>query len=316
MSLRHPRLRPARIPRRGLGLLGLDGALMLVSRASGAGWVVVVFCAVTAVLVVATVWPAVTLLRTRVDLLVSPRDATAGSPAIFSVLVRRPGPGVRLRLIVGGREGAWVAAFGTCQGDVIAVPPKRGVLTRLTVDVEAAGPVGLVPWKRRITLSLAPPMDVGPAPTAVALDEFVGVGAGVADGIDRGVVGHDTVRGVRAYLTGDPIRLVHWPASARWGELMVKEMDDPTAADLVIVVDLRGRPDRVEEAASVAAGLAGAGLQIGLAVSLLTAEAGGPHTGPVSTPVEAGRRLARAVAGAPPPEPRQGASKVIRVTAQ
>lgn len=316
MSFRRPQLRPAGIPRRGLGLLGLDGALMLVSRASGAGWVVVVFCTVTAVLVVAAAWPVVTLVRTRLDLLTSPRDATAGSPAIFSVLVRRPGSGVRLRLVVGGRAGAWVAAFGGCEGDVIAAPPNRGVLTRVTADVEAAGPVGLVPWRRRIELALASPLDVGPAPTAVPLDEFVGVGAGVADGIDRGVVGHDTVRGVRAYVTGDPIRLVHWPASARWGELMVKEMDDPTAADLVIVVDLRGRPDRVEAAASVAAGLAGAGLQIGLVVSLLTAEAGGPRAGPVSTPVEAGRRLARAVDDGAPPEPRQGASKVIRVTAQ
>jgi uncharacterized protein (DUF58 family) len=290
--------------------------LLLVSRASGAGWVVVVFCAVTAVLLIALVWPVVTVLRTRVEVLVSPRDATARSPALFSVLVRRPGSGVRLRLVVGGKEGDWVSAFGPCEGDVIAAPPNRGVLTRVRADVEAAGPVGLVPWRRRVGLALAAPLEVGPAPAVVQLDDFFGVGTGVADGADRGALGHDTVRGVRTYATGDPIRLVHWPATARWGELMVKEMDDPTAADLIIVVDLRGRPECAEAAASVAAGLACAGLQIGLAVSLLTAEVGGPRSGPVSTPVEAGRRLARAVTDARPSEPPPHAPKVVRVTAQ
>jgi uncharacterized protein (DUF58 family) len=310
------RLWPARVPRRGLALLALDGGLTLVSRASGAGWVVVLLCAVAAVLFVATVWPVVTLVRTRVELLASPRDATARSPTTFSVLVHRAGSGVRLRLVVGGKAGGWVAAFGTCQGDVIAIPPNRGVLTWVTAELEAADPVGLVSWRRRIGLALAVPSEVGPAPAAVSLDEFVGVGTDSADGADRSAVGHDTVRGVRAYATGDPIRIVHWPATARWGEVMVKEMEDPTAPELVIVVDLRGQPDRTEAAASVAAGLAGAALQVGLAVSLLTAEADGPRAGPVSSPVHAGRRLARAVADARPPEPPHGVRQVVRVTAK
>ncbi len=309
-------IRPARLPRRGLSLLALDVALVLVSRASGAGWVVVVLCTLAALLVVASVWPAVTLVRTRAELLASPRDATAGSPATFSVLVRRAGPGVWLRLVIGGHRGGWVAAVGTCQGDVGATPPMRGIVTRLTAELEAAGPIGLVPWSRRVGLALAVPLEVGPVPAAVQLDEFAGLGTGAADGSDRGAMGHDTMRGVRAYATGDPIRIVHWPATARWGEVMVKEMEDPTAPELVIVVDLRGRPDRTEAAASLAAGLARAGLEVGLAVSLLTAEAGGPRAGAVSSPVQAGRRLARAVADAAPAEPAQGAPKVVRVTAR
>jgi uncharacterized protein (DUF58 family) len=310
------RLWPARLPRRGLAVLALDGALTLVGRASGAGWVVVVLCGVAAVLVVGTVWPVVTLVRTRVELLASPRDATAGAPATFSLLVRRAGSGVRLRLVVGGCAGDWAAAFGTCQGDVIAAPPKRGVLTRVTAELEAADPVGLVSWRRRIGLALAVPLEVGPVPAAVLFDESVGAGTGAADGADRGAVGHDTVRGVRAYATGDPIRIVNWPATARWGEVMVKEMEDPTAPELLIVVDLRGQPERTEAAAGIAAGLARAALQVGVAVSLLTAEADGPRGGRVSSPVHAGRRLARAVADTPPPEPPQGARKVIRVTAR
>jgi uncharacterized protein (DUF58 family) len=191
----------------------------------------------------------------------------------------------------------------------------RAVLDLVTAELDGAGPLGLVTWRRRVGLPLAAPLEVGPTPAAVKLGDFVGLGTGVSSAAARGAIGHDTVRGVRAYATGDPIRIVHWPATARWGEVMVKEMEDPTPVELVIVVDLRGQPDRTEAAASIAAGLARAGLNAGLAVSLLTAEAGGPRAGPVSSGVHAGRRLARAVADAQPAEPPQGAPRVVRVTA-
>jgi uncharacterized protein (DUF58 family) len=296
-------------------LLAVLGGLTLVSRASGAGWVVVLVCCVASVLVVGTAWPIATLARAEVELLASPRDTTAGSPTTFFVLVRRAGSGVRLRLVIGGEAGEWVAALKTCQGEAVAVPSTRGVVTSVTAELQAAGPVGLVSWRRRIALALVAPLEVGPAPAVVQLDELVGGGTGAVDGADRSAVGHDTVRGVRAYATGDPIRIVHWPATARWGEVMVKEMEDPTAPELVIIVDLRGRPDRTEAAASRAAGLARAGLEVGLAVSLHTAEAAGPRSGDVSSPVQAGRRLARAVADARPAEPPPGARRVVRVTA-
>jgi uncharacterized protein (DUF58 family) len=308
---------PARLPRRGLALLALLGALMLVSRASGAGWVVVLLCCVASVLVMATIWPVLTLVRIRVELIAGPRDATARSPATFSVLVRGAGSGVRLRIGVdaGGDAGAWVAAFATCQGDAVAVPSTRGIVTQVTAELEAADPIGLVSWRRRFELALVVPLEVGPAPTLVQLHEFIGAGSGAANGADRCAVGHDTVRGVRAYVAGDPIRIVHWPATARWGEVMVKEMEDPAAPELVIVVDLRGRPERTESAASLAAGLARAAMELGLAVSLHTAEADGPRSGLVTGPVQAGRRLARAVADACPSEPPDEAGRVFRVTA-
>ncbi|HLY82484.1 MAG TPA: DUF58 domain-containing protein [Acidimicrobiales bacterium] len=313
---RRLRLWPARAPRRALALLALAGAFSLIARVSGAGWVVVLLCAVAGILVLATVWPVVTLVRTRVELAGSPRDSTAGSTATFSVVVRRAGSGVRLRLVVGRRGGAWVAAVGACQGEVIASPPQRRVVGRVTAELEAAGPLGLMSWRRRVVLSLAVPLEVGPAPAQVNLDDFVGLGTGAADAQARGTSGHDTIRGVRDYATGDPIRIVHWPATARWGEVMVKELEDPTAPKVVIVVDLRGRPDRSEAAASIAAGLAGAALQAGWSVALLTAEVGGPRAGDVDSPVHVGRRLAHAVTDAPPPEPPPGSPTVVRVDAR
>lgn len=47
--------------------------------------------------------------------------------------------------------------------------------------------------------------------------------------------------GVRDYLPGDPFNRIHWPTTARTGQLMVKEFElDPTA-DTWLVLDMDGR---------------------------------------------------------------------------
>ena len=316
MSGRTLPLRPAGVPRRGLALLGLVAALFFVARASGAGWVVVLLCLEGAVVAVAAVWPVATLLRVRVEVTASPRDATVGLAAVFSVRVRRAGSGVRVRLRLGGHPGGWVAAVGTGHGHVRVTPPRRGVVTAVTAEVEGAGPLGLVPWLRRVPIALGAAMEVAPAPSEVTLDDLPGPGNGDGDASAPRGAGHDIVRGVRPYIPGDPIRVVHWPATARWGDVMVKELDVPLASAIVIVVDLRGDPDRSEAAASMAAGVAGAALRAGYRVSLLTAEKDGPRAGSVASPLQAGRRLARAVSDAAPPEPPSDGGTVVRVTAR
>jgi uncharacterized protein (DUF58 family) len=308
-----PRLRPAGVPRRGLILVGLVAAFYFIARASGAGWVVVLLCGEAPVVLLSVIWPIVTLLRVRVTVLGNPRDATAGTPAVFGVAVSRAGSGVRFRLRIGQQSSSWVAAIGTSQGEVTAVPPARGVVGSVTAQVEGAGPLGLVTWVRRMELAFPVPIEVGPIPTPVTSADLVGQRADADEALTRGA-GHDTIRGVRPYVFGDPIRVVHWPATARWGEMMVKELEGPDAPEVVIVVDLRGDPDRSEAAASLAAGMARAALQAGLSVSLLTAEADGPRAGPVTSATQAGRRLARAVTISAPPAP-QGTGTVLRVTA-
>jgi uncharacterized protein (DUF58 family) len=133
------------------------------------------------------------------------------------------------------------------------------------------------------------------------------------------VIGHDITRGVREYVDGDPIRLVHWPATARTGSVMVRELERPRRTRLLLVVDLRADgPDAgtdIEIAASRAAGYALAALADGTLVELATVETDGPRTGPVRSAVEVGRRLARAVPGRPVPGPVAPGVDVRRVRA-
>jgi uncharacterized protein (DUF58 family) len=71
------------------------------------------------------------------------------------------------------------------------------------------------------------------------------------------------VTGVRAYNHGDAINRIHWPSTARHGELHVKEFDFEQAADLWMVLDLDrsvhagvGADASVEVAVTVAASIA------------------------------------------------------------
>jgi uncharacterized protein (DUF58 family) len=273
-------------------------------------------CAQAALVLIGTVWPAVTVGRVGVELLSSPRDATAGGLATFGLAVSRAGGGVGIRLRLDGNSGGWLAAAGSSRGEATVAPRRRGIVLMVMAEISGAGPLGLMAWSRRVVLPLQQPLDVGPLPAAVGVDQLTGWTATADNARWQGSIGDDSFKGIRAYTPGDPIRIVHWPATARWGELMVKEMEDPAAAALDIVVDLRGQPDHTEQAASVAAGLAGAALRAGAVVRLLTAEATGPQIGPVRTPVEVGRRLARAVADAAPPSVSGSASgETVRVSA-
>jgi uncharacterized protein (DUF58 family) len=114
----------------------------------------------------------------------------------------------------------------------------------------------------------------------------------------------DVVRSVRPYRSGDPSHLVHWPSTARTGELTVRELEPPAEHGAAIVVHLPDDPVRADALASEAAGWVWAVHAAGGRIVLCTHEGSGPHAAPVATTVQAGRRLAVAtsgVPGAPPP---------------
>jgi uncharacterized protein (DUF58 family) len=122
----------------------------------------------------------------------------------------------------------------------------------------------------------------------------------------------DTVRAVRPYVPGDPARLVHWPTSARRGELVVREHEPPPTVGVALVVDLSAGGSAAEDAASRAAGIGRATLATGGVVWCCTCDVAGPVSAPVDNTRELGRRLARAIAGVPAPPPKHWPVQVVR----
>ncbi len=281
--------------------------LTLIARTTGSGWAMVIVSGMLAAFSIAAVWPALSLRRVVLSV-EAPRDATVNRPVELVVTISRSSQPLKLRLL--DPESEWVSTNVGSSGPVPVTPQHRGVLEAITVDVRCAAPLGLVWWRRRDHLTLAAPLEVGPEPIDTPLPPVLRGEVGDSRPPLRRS-GSDGVRSVRDYVAGDPARLVHWKATARRGDLMVKELEDPEGSVLAIIVDLRG-PDDVgrETAASRAAGMANAALRGGMHVVLLTAERAGPRVGPVSSAREIGRRLARAVASAPPEGPVPGAFPV------
>lgn len=305
--------------RPALLILALGGGLLGIGRTTGSGWVMVVLAALLAILVVGFVTPLLGLLRLRLQLAV-PADATVGHPLVLDL--DASGTSLPVRVRVPTFDDSERRVEPPVRGGIRVAARRRGVVDRLAVTVRCGAPLGLVTWRRVITVKLQRPLEVGPAPLdAPPPPPATAVLAGEASTANR--LGGDVVRTVREYQPGDPARHVHWPATARHGTLMVRELEEPDAPALAIVVDLtpppthafqwRGFDDEIEDTARRAAGMALAALREGRRVHLLTAEEGGGRAGPVATPIELGRRLARAVPGPPADGPLPAGIRVARV---
>jgi uncharacterized protein (DUF58 family) len=82
-------------------------------------------------------------------------------------------------------------------------------------------------------------------PRVVELDALFSDGAGTSFGgrrlLLRRTAGFD-VHSVREYEHGDSLRRVHWPSTARRGELMVKDLEDSPREEVAVVLDAATPP--------------------------------------------------------------------------
>ncbi len=298
--------RPILVPKAAviLDLVGL--ALFIVARTTGAGWDIVLLCGVIAVVITGSMLPALVLSRVTVSAS-APSDATVGRPMPIELTVR--GHYVKVQVLT--FDSDWVRVDAPTSGPLLVIPHRRGVLDRIRVEVVTAAPLGLARWRRRIRVTLPAPVDVAPrreptrCPIVVGDTQMPSELAHLASG------GTELTRGVREYSDGDPIRAVHWPATARTGVVMVREYEGPRRPLVILVVDLRGADP--ELVASRAAGMADDALRAGARVELATAEVDGPRLGAVPTPLHVGRRLARAVVGPPAQGPFPAGATVHRL---
>jgi len=175
---------------------------------------------------------------------------------------------------------AAVAAQKRYSWRYICYPTRRGIYHWESLSFRTAAPLGLF-WCQR-SQSAPAHATVHPAIVPLAkcpLIDQLGTAAGVrwrasyqSQNSNEGLT-----RAVRPYRWGDPTRLIHWRTSARYGELRVRELEELTADNQVLIaLDTSDRwsEDAFESAVSTAASLYLYSLKQQLTVALWL-----PHTG-------------------------------------
>jgi len=244
-------------------------------------------------------WPVWSLSRLTVSV-VAPTDAVVGDPVELGI--RISGRAARLDVRALDPPGNWWRTSAPADGRLPHTAARRGVFRSVRIQLRTSAPLGVFVRTRTLRVMLPAPIAVGPRPSAAAAilqpvpTERISMGSPVI--VSSGV---DTVRAVRPYAPGDPARLVHWPTSARRGELVVREHEPPPAVGVALVVDLRGATP--EAAASLAAGIGRATLAGGGLVWCGTYEDGAPVGATVADTLDLERRLARAAPGPPASPP-------------
>lgn len=161
-------------------------------------------------------------------------------------------------------------------------PRHRGLYRVEGVRVEYTDPLGLV--VRHVDLAARAEMLVHPR--LVAADMVASTRTLLGEVEHTALLEDPTAyRGVRPYLPGDPLRRVHWPQTARTGQLMAREYATAAAAQVHLALNLATRVPHwagtdvarveqvIEAAASLAAACCRAAVPVGLVVNGVAFEA-------------------------------------------
>lgn len=292
------------------GALGFALMFFLAARTTGAGWLIVLCCLIVGATIIGAVVPPFTLMRLTVRAS-GPADAVAGEPFATTLEVSRPGLGLTAQ---SPPPGELKAAIVDGANPLWPMTSERAVIREMVLVISSSAPIGMFRWSRRMIIPFDRPIHVAPrlgAPRETAASDDAVEGELTGGRPTHG----DRLRSVREYVDGDAMRLVHWPASARRGGLVVKELESPADPHLHLVVKLHGIPELDEHICEDAMATAVEALEARRPVTLHTNDGIAPRVTPVRHRRDAGRVLAEAAPG-PVSEPDDVHGHVIRLTAR
>jgi uncharacterized protein (DUF58 family) len=253
-----------RFTRRGVAVLA--GAVVLFAVGQWAGYPLFLalagFCAGS---VLAAVVLTARRPRVRVTREVYPERVERGGPAFAKLRVRSTASRRQAAFTAGDRVGTGFHAV-----TVPALLPHKETEQLYDLPTDRRGRHQVGP----LTLDRADPLGLGRARVTTGDTATLWVHPRVhpvralAGGHPRhhheGRASDDALRGsfdlreVREYAFGDEVRHLHWKATARTGQLMVREYSDPDQPRFTALLDTRFTDELFEEAVDVAASLVAA----------------------------------------------------------
>jgi uncharacterized protein (DUF58 family) len=275
---------------RGVGLLIVGVVMYLAARLLGTWELYLLSFAFVAALFVSWLLVVVTGRKLTVTRTLTPERPVAGDSLLLSFRARNgsvlPGLQVSLRGADGGLgepdravdlEG--LRSHGVQEAAAGPWLARRGVHRLPPLLAEAEDPLGLVRMRRQFADLLE--FTVYPNLTHLRSCAFL-VGAGERRETGRGglaALGGFEFRGIRPHNPGEPLSHVDWKSTAKTGELMLRETEDPADSDVTVLLEgaascLVGQPpeSNFELAVEATGSLVNFALRAGRGVNLLLAE--------------------------------------------
>ena len=253
--------------RAGIATVVLAVIFFVSGRVFGIFELYIVAAAMLALVACATLWVLINWRSLHVQRSVSPDRIHAGATSVVTLSLANerivPTPVARITDEVSG----------VVRADA-HVPPlwrHRGTRASYRVPTETRGRIEIGPMKTRVTdpfglasstRTSAPDASLLVLPRIDPIAPPAQPGGSAAQMADRspGRVGPsgDDFSSLRAYSVGDDLRKVHWPSSARTGDLVVRNEHIPEHGHSLVLLDVRKRaadPETFEEMVSAAASL-------------------------------------------------------------
>ena len=168
--------------------------------------------------------------------LIPPKDIFAESIANFRVILENKSRFPRFLLILESSSGKFVIPLLLNREEALLpmVFEKRGLYESVKIAIKTDFPVGL--FSRSYEEEIKTKVVVFPKPIKTELNLIWGEKGKKDIGDKTRAKGYDEISGVREYIR-DPVKLIHWKASAKLGKLMVKEMYAASKEPIVLTLD-------------------------------------------------------------------------------
>ncbi len=272
--------------RRALGLVGGAVLLFVVGTSVQAGWLLAIASCLLGAALAGLVLPRRMVRDVEIERR-APAEAFQGDRVRVDLIVTNRSRGVRLALDLRDEHVEPARAFlpslapgAAVVVETIRTAASRGVHAASEVVVASAAPFGVAERRRRVEAA----GETVVYPRLVRLDHLPWLESSptperALHAAPRRGAGPDYL-GIREYRTGDSLRHVHWPSTARRGEVMVREFEREQTRRLVVVVDAVGDAGAgetpMDRCCSVAASVAFAAQGAGQGVRLVSAAGGEP----------------------------------------
>jgi len=264
------------LTRRGRATLVGFFVLLVAGRILGVTELFGISTAALALVLLSVVRLRVSQVRAAVSTRLSPEIIEATQPTVLELLVENTGavptPASRLQLVPtgGGRHRVLIPRLAPGERATVTIgldSSRRGRHAISGYDVVLTDGLGLA--RERLVSTGSISYLVRPRteelPHTLPLSAGMGGRESTHSAAERILTGASMLR---SYVPGDDLRRIHWPTTARVGDLMVREGGDPDSANrsgTTIVLGTNCRPGNgFERAVEITASLAAVALREGM----------------------------------------------------